>query len=467
MGTRLLCVLAAAGLMCGALLANSIASGATVRPDAVPLSGRPNIVLITIDALRADHLTSYGYGRFTSPAIDAFARDAVRFDQAIAQAPYTKASVASLMTGLYPTTHKTTTSTVPFPEVMTGYPTTRPIPTDVLPRSATTLAEALRGAGYRTYGFTANPFLTEAFGFARGFDLFRFYPGQDFSGANHVVSDALEAIRTTDRSQPLFLWVHLMEPHSPYAPPPWTSGLFKVSGAREPIGPDVSIPFWLLPGTPRDLRPYLAAYDDEIAAADVGVDTLLRGFRSLRMQRNRVIVVTADHGEQFLDHGGWEHSTNLYDELIRVPLLVQAPGVKPGVVSTQVQLIDLFPTLLAFAGAEAPSTSGHSLVRLLSRAEDARPALSEIVGSQSALRYDGWKLIASDAGRAALFDLVKDPGERHDRAAAEPARTARMQAWLDQMLASAVRRASEIPGERALIDPAVANRLRSLGYVRP
>src|SRR6185369_9003698 len=122
----------------------------------------------------------YGYEQFTSPAIDSFSRRATRFTTAIAQAPYTKASIASIMTGQYPSSHKTVTASVPFPETMTGHPTTAAIVTDVLPASVTTLAEGLHDAGYRTLGYTANPFLSEAFGFAQGSDLFRFYPGPDF-----------------------------------------------------------------------------------------------------------------------------------------------------------------------------------------------------------------------------------------------------------------------------------------------
>ena len=204
---------------------------------------QPDILLVTIDALRADHLSSYGYERLTSAAIDHFAGGAVRFDNAIAQAPYTKASVASIMTGLYPSAHKTVTASVPFPETMTGHPTTAAIVTDVLPGGVTTLAEGLHDAGYRTLGYTANPFLIEAFGFAQGFDPFRFYPGPDFAGAERLVADALDAMHLAHPATPLFVWVHLMEPHSPYAAPAWTAGRSRATmGAPQPIAGQISIP---------------------------------------------------------------------------------------------------------------------------------------------------------------------------------------------------------------------------------
>jgi arylsulfatase A-like enzyme len=338
--------------------------------------------------------------------------------------------------------------------------------TDVLPPSATTLAEALRDAGYRTFGFSTNPFLIPSFGFAQGFDEFRFFAGGDFARADQVVGDAIDALRASDRRRPAFVWVHLMEPHSPYVPPPWTAGVFRPSGAPEPIGRDVAIPDWLIPGTPRDRRVYVAAYDNEVAAADVAVDTLIREFAAVRPLRPSVIVVTSDHGEQFLDHDGWEHSSNLFDELIRVPLVIKAPDAPPGVVRSQVQLVDIYPTLLEYAGADTPPLAGRSLIGLLQRKEDSEPAVSEIAGSLYALREDGWKLIMSAAGGVQLFDLEADPGERHDVAGAQPDRVHRMRAALQHELARAVERGRDIRSETAPVDPAVAERLRSLGYIQ-
>src|SRR5262249_37665784 len=158
---------------------------------------------------------------------------------------------------------------------------------------------------------------------------------------------------------------------SPYAPPSWTAGTFRISDdPPEPIPADVSIPTWLLAGTPRDKRPYVVAYDDEIAAADVAFDALRRGLDDARCGPPLAVVLTADHGEQLLDHGGWEHSSNLHDELIHVPLVIRAPGFEHGVVHAQVQLIDIFPTLLELARAAAPSTAGRSLTHVLRDSSD-------------------------------------------------------------------------------------------------
>jgi arylsulfatase A-like enzyme len=454
------------------MVAVGVAGAVERKPASVSLPApatprvKPDILLVTIDALRADHLSSYGYERLTSTAIDGFARDAVRFDNAIAQAPYTKASVASIMTGLYPSSHKTVTASVPFPETMTGHPVTAPIVTDILPAAVTTLAEGLHEAGYRTLGYTANPFLSEAFGFAQGFDLFRFYPGPDFAGAERLVADALDAVHLVKPTVPLFVWVHLMEPHSPYTPPPWTTGRFEATmGAPQPIADNVPIPAWLLPGAPHDRRLYVAAYDDEIAAADIAFDTLLRGFCDGRSSRAHAIVVTADHGEQFLDHGGWEHGSNLNDELIRVPLVIKGPTLKPRVIHAQVQLVDIFPTLLEFAGGTVPPIAGHSLLDVARGVSAPSPALSEIVGSQYALRDQGLKLIDFDDGRVQLFDLDRDPSEHRDIASRNASEVRRMRGVLNRMLQQALQMGRTIHDERVPVDPVVIERLRSLGYV--
>jgi arylsulfatase A-like enzyme len=429
-----------------------------------PPRPRPDIILVTIDALRADHVSGYGYARLTSPLIDQFSRGAVVFTDAIAQAPYTKASVASLMTGLYPSAHKTVTASASFAETMTGHLTTAPILTDVLPSNVTTLAEALHSGGYRTLGFTANPFLISDFGFARGFDTFAFFPGPDFASADHVVDDVIDRVDAVD-PRPMFLWVHLMEPHSPYTPPPSGKGTFPLRGQPEPIASTVSIPDWLLPGSPRDLREYVDRYDEEIAAVDVAVDRLLRQLHGVRGTDNAVVVVTADHGEQFLDHGGWEHSSTLYDELIHVPLVIKAPRATPGVMKAQVQVMDLFPTLLEYADVPVPAgTAGHSLIAALHGANEGRPAYSEIANAQYAVRIDGWKLIESADGSRQLFALREDPHEQHDVAASASTRADALERLLYRNLAASIDRGRTISTDTVPISPNVLQRLRAVGY---
>jgi arylsulfatase A-like enzyme len=434
-------------------------------PVPQPVRGRPDIVLVTIDALREDHVSAYGYHRFTTPAIERFSETAVTFASAISQAPYTKASVASIMSGLYPSTHKAVTVTVPFDEAMTGHPSTLPATTDVLSPSVVTLAERLKASGYTTLGFTANPFLIEPFGFARGFDVFQFFPGGDFANASEVVAWTLDHVRHS-AAKPIFLWVHLMEPHSPYAPPPWTIHTFPPEGTPRRVPRTSPPPPWLLKGSPVDLRLYEDAYDEEVLAADTGVDTLLRGLQDLRDMNNAVVVLTADHGEEFLEHGGWEHSDSLYDELIRVPLIVRAPDTKPAIVKSQVQLVDLYPTLLEYAKiAVPPDVPGRSLVARTDTIFDAEPAFSEIAGSQYAVRTEDWKLIVSVAGPPQLFNLRADPQERRNLADQNPSQVEHLSRLLSHFLTASIQRGAGINPESAPVSPVILERLRALGYV--
>jgi arylsulfatase A-like enzyme len=433
-------------------------------PPPKAVSARPDIVLVTIDALRQDHVSAYGYRRFTTPAIDRFARTALTFTHAVTQAPYTKAAVASVMSGLYPSSHKAVTTKASFAETMTGRLSAPAARTDVLSSGIVTLAERLQAAGYHTLGFTGNPFLIEPFGFAQGFDIFEFFPGGDFANANQIVASALERVKRVD-GKPLFLWLHLMEPHSPYAPPAWTAHTFSITGApaRHPLSSPP--PPWLLKGSPGDLRLYEEAYDEEILAVDAAFDSLLRGVQDLREGRRTVVVVTADHGEQFLDHGGWEHSDQLYDELIRVPLMVRAPDVAPEVVDRQVELVDLYPTCLDYAEIDSPGDLPGRSLASASRRLESETAFSEISGSQYAVRTDDWKLIVGAGPEPKLFDLRADPHEHRNVVDRHPVELDRLRRLTDRWLTAALERGRGILPESAVINPAILQRLRALGYV--
>jgi arylsulfatase A-like enzyme len=347
---------------------------------------------------------------------------------------------------------------------MTGHLSAAPASTDVLSAKIVTLAERLQAAGYHTLGFSGNPFLIEPFGFAQGFDRFEFFPGGDFATANQIVSAALVSVKRSS-PKPLFLWLHLMEPHSPYAPPPWTIGTFRGSGGapvRLPVA--APAPAWLLNGSPNDLRRYEEAYDEEILAVDTAVGTLLRGIDEVRDASRTVVALTADHGEQFLDHGGWEHSDQLYDELIRVPLMIKAPGEPRRTVDAQVELLDVYPTLLDYAGVDLPSdVPGRSLAG--GEPVESEPAFSEIAGSQYAVRTDEWKLIVGADIEPRLFDLRVDPHEHHNAAGRHPAELDRLMRLCDRWLTSSMASGRGILPETAVVSARVLDRLRALGYI--
>ena len=430
---------------------------------------RPDIILITVDALRADHLGTYGYSRPTSPAIDAFAREAVVVEDAISQAPYTKASIASLFTGLFPTAHKAFTTSRPFDKTMTGHVSGELPGTDVLSPRLKTLAQCLSDAGYQTIGINTNPFLIADFGFGRGFATYEFLTGGEvqLATAGAVTARALAQIDQRDSRRPLFLWFHLMEPHSPYTPPDRLRRLFPAE--EPPLNvPAGTIPPWVVVDGSTDAHLYAALYDAEIRSADEALGTFFDGLKQRKLWDRSIVMLTADHGEEFYDHGGFEHNRTLYEEMLHVPLIVKAPGLQAGRLDEQLEEVDILPTLVARAGGHVPTgLSGADVWPVLNRRRHAeRYAYAELVGERYALRTREWKLISTLHGTHELYNLTSDPHERQSRVAEDTDRTAEMRDVLTKVLASAVQSGSRLQGEFAPIPPRVLERLKSLGYVQ-
>jgi arylsulfatase A-like enzyme len=450
----------AAALVAVAVLADRFAAPPSFAADAPGL-----IVLVTIDALRADHLGVYGYARPTSPNIDAFARQSLVIEHAISQAPYTKASIASLMTGLYPTTHKTYTTAANIVDAMDGRVDGVRGATDVLPESVTTLAEALKTRGYGTAALTTNPFLIPDFGFAQGFDRFEFISHEGFAEADDVLERALRVI--DEREQPLFLWVHLMEPHSPYAPRQAFERELPRLVPPRPIPETVTIPPYLASGGSRDARWYETLYDREIRNVDAAFGVFISRLQKDPAWGEAIVVLTSDHGEEFFEHGGLEHNATLYDELVRVPLIMRVPALGARHVASQAQLVDVMPTIVALAGGAVAAIHGQDLRPMLrGEARAIEPAYSEIVGRQYATRTPEWKFVAGPGDERALFALTRDPSEQHNMAAVHPRQVAAMEHVLERMIASAVNAGRRIAGATAPVDDATMRRLEALGYVQ-
>jgi arylsulfatase len=453
-------------LIVSVAIAGCVRSAAT--GSSVP-TGKPDIILITIDALRADHLGTYGYSRPTSPSIDAFAREAVVVQDAVSQAPYTKASMASLFTGLFPTAHKAFTTSRTFDNTMTGHVSGALPSTDVLSPRLKTLAECLTDAGYQTIGINTNPFLISDFGFGRGFAQYDFLTGRDVevATASAVTSKALAHIDARDRQRPLFLWLHLMEPHSPYTPPDRFRQMFPPKGPPLTV-PAEAIPAWIRVDNSTDANFYAALYDAEIRSADEALGTFFDGLKQRKLWDRSVVMLTADHGEEFYEHGGFEHNRTLYDEMLHVPLIVKAPGLAPRRLQEQLAEVDLLPTLVARAGGNVPAgLSGADVWSVLTgRRHAERYAYAELVGERYALRTREWKLISTLHGSHELYNLTSDPHERQSLVVEDTSRTAEMRDVLTKVLARAVQAGSHFQGAFAPIPPRVLERLKSLGYVQ-
>jgi len=373
---------------------------------------RHNVAILLVDTLRADHLGCYGYEKETSPHLDEFSRRAVLFTDVTSQAPWTNPSVVSLMTSLYPSAHHITT-------LRDGKKLR------VLDGEIETLAEVLKENGYRTAAFVANPWLPPECGLAVGFDVYRNLPMK--ASAELLNELAMEWISGSGDG-PFFLYVHYMDVHGPYDPPPPYDTLFTagLSGGRR-IEPDEfeRMPEYLRIDGLETLEEYTARYDGGIRFWDEAFSAFLRRLSEEGLLENSHVIVTADHGEEFLDHGGFNHGHTLYAEQTRVPLVWKLPADE-GLVSrigAPVEIVDVMPTLLSLLGIEKPeSLQGDDLSSLMEGAPFDEPVFSEAVvsfgggppkrGRSKSVRVGRIKAIVNvDTGRVELYDLASDPHE--------------------------------------------------------
>jgi arylsulfatase A-like enzyme len=425
-------------------------------PDPAPRE-HPNVLFILVDTLRADHLTPYGYPRDTSPNLKrVLAAKGAVVETAYSQAPWTLPSVVSFMTSRHPG------------EVLGSDASTYGVPPGM-----PTLAEALAKRGYATGGFFANKVLHEGNGFARGFDTF-FSPSADREPTADGQPDAaslttrVQAWLGAHRNQPFFLYAHYVDPHDPYENPEIVDGRspFEPPYPGRITGRDVhgvyigKIP---LNDPARDTEHLKALYDSEIHYADRFIGQLIDSLPP-DVLRNTLIVLTADHGEELHDHGGWKHGFTLYDEQIHVPLLVRWDGHVPAGSRLRgtVRLLDLAPTLVRAAGGEAdPSWEGVDLLPALT-GKAALPRLAAfaqhmMIGPlRSAAVLDGRKLILFNPrtpytpanGLDAylwtqdLQRLARDRGEKRNLAASTPGGVEALQPVIHRQLDR------ELPGLR-------------------
>lgn len=365
----------------------------------------PDVWLISADTLRADHLGCYGYLRDTTPNLDALAARGALFERAFSASSWTLPAHASMLTGLYPVGHGLRDDGV------------------ALPPQVPTLAEGLRRLGYHGVATVSHVYVSSAFGLDRGFEVFDdslTRGGTRNPRAARVVARFLEHVRAAPDA-PVFGFVHFFDPHWGYTPPPPYDTRFADPGYDGPIdGSYASMERFLTPDAPmaaRDLRALVAGYDAEIAYLDAQLGRLFEGLRAAGRLENAVVVFTADHGEEFKEHGGLGHGLTLYGEQLRVPLLIAGhPAFPPGTRRRDpVSPVDLLPTLLEIAGAPRPGASdGRSL--LAPARDDDRPLFAESIRFgivRRAVRRGHFKLIHSpETGRREYFDLRSDAGEQ-------------------------------------------------------
>jgi arylsulfatase A-like enzyme len=414
-----------------------------------------DVILISIDTLRADHLGCYGYPFPTSPNIDRFSQDAVRFAQNISAAPATLISHASMMTSLLPAQHGADFL----------------LHRALAPRFLT-LAGVFRRHGYGTVSYNDGGQITAALGMANGFDLYRSSPRTAFKAFDFRFADTVAravGCLTSHAASPLFLFLHSYEVHHPYTPEARfravmepTPYLGPLPAAQTDMATLIAIRDGRLHIGPRDLTHIVATYDGEIRSMDEAFGQLVAFLKRSGRYDQALIVFTSDHGEEFAEHGavGW-HAHTLYDELLRVPLLIKFPnGLYAGeTVTSQVREIDIAPTVVSAMGWPLPPEfRGADLTPLAEgRAAQPRFAVSQMESLVDAsLRMAPWKLYD---GR--LYDLASDPGEKRDVAAQHPDLAAALGRRLHALLAEQPAAA----GPAVTLSAEERSRLRALGYL--
>jgi arylsulfatase A-like enzyme len=409
---------------------------------------RPHLVLVTLDTTRADHLGAYGYDPPTSPHFDALALEAHRYTAAYSTSSWTLPAHASLFTGQFPTTHGAQYAADGALALDRAIEAPAGVRARSLPDATPTLAGLLGRAGYHSAGFVAGPWLLRSFGLARGFDHWDDSGILDHGGrpAADVTGAAIEWLRTRPEG-PFLLFLNYFDPHFPYEP-----------------GPDDARRF-LPPGTdpdPTRREQWGALYDAEIRSMDASLGELLAFLREADLYDDTLIVVTSDHGELLGEHEEWGHGRLLYEELVRVPLLVKPAEAAPiaRVIERRTQPVDVFRWLLEAAGvAPPPETAGpeHPVLAEVHSLSPKDPRRTRVawLGDQ--------KLHVREGAEPLLFDIRRDPRERVDRFSDDPARSRALVAELAAAFGALPARDPQ--GSVPEVDPATLEALEELGYL--
>lgn len=430
-----------------------------------------NVVVVVLDAARADHFGTYGYPRKTTPHIDAIAEESVVFDRAHSDASYTIPSIASLFSGLPPTRHGVTR------------------PQHRLSDAIETLSERLRLSGRRTGAFVENPLLDPAHGYGQGFDVFEKQfdlretgPDSDLeridlSNSREHVAGMLEWI-DADPSQPFFLYAHFLRPHNPYWALPEHAGRFSIGYRGDIDGSTAQLVELGEEGTPippQDLQQLIDLYDENLFSADALVGDLVAGLEARQLLERTVLVITSDHGESFREHGRLLHGYQVFEEDILIPLLVRFPRgtrVGPKRVQAFVQLSDLRAMLIEVLGESEPSGAGGSgpeprWVPILASGEppDVEPPGLAVGRRARALFAEGYKLIRikRPTPRTLLFDLAEDPREKTPRTG-DPETRKRLERLFRTILREDAVARKTYKGRSLEIGADRLERLRALGY---
>ena len=435
-----------------------------------------NVILITIDSLRADHLSCYGYDKETAPFLCKLSQDTVFFTDAYSVGPLTRCSIPCILTGTYSSR---------FPDNI--------IKINYLSEKRKTLAEIFKEAGYKTAGFHNNPHLASEFNYNRGFDNFEdfeayFYPilklprekgphfiiknirllfervfyRMSYLPAKEINREVLRFLKTYKDNR-LFLWIHYMDVHHPYLDhKKWKGNRY----ARKLYKKMLERPDSL---SKDEINALIALYDGEISYIDFYIEELISRLKTAGLYENSLIVITSDHGDEFLDHGGFSHPPKLYEELIRVPLIIRFPHdkYKRRIIREPVSLLDLAPTMMDAAGIDINhDLHGESLIPIVENGMryKERAIISEYGIHLFSIRKGFYKLIYDDRTKLReLYNLKIDPKEAHNLAAKEVTILTELEKLLSDHISKIPR--GQNGEEEKMYDENIKRRLRALGYV--
>lgn len=404
------------------------------------LDKRPNIILIVIDCLRADHVGAYGYDRPTTPNLDRFAKQAVRFDHAITQATWTLPSISSIITGLTPLTHQVS------------------IAQTKIPQELTTIPEFLQQAGYDTGAIGTCGFTSREFNFDQGFSYFdeTLIAGRsnELGDASKTLDHAIKYIKQV-KNKPFFIYIHLYDPHESIPPP---KDFQKHFGNKR-----------------------IDLYDGSIAFTDQEIGRFFHWLKKKRLWKNSTIIVTADHGEELGERGRYGHGQCVYHSLCRVPLLIRTPNSKTSAIPSVVGLIDLAPTILEIAGESfLDMLLNPDLAPAVRHDKNSPPNLERGKISHARINWgekyewialvtDSWKLIVEKTSRREpeLYYLRGDPNETNNLAGTYPDVAEKMFSDLQRRIDLYRQNTDKLGISRLeqIRDPRIIQNLRNLGYL--
>jgi arylsulfatase A-like enzyme len=467
-----------------------------INKQEITSKDKPNILLITPDTLRSDHLSCYGYKNIDTPAIDSIAADGVLFKNTVSASPWTLPSFASILTSLYPTVHKAESKIY---DKKTG-----------IGEEIITLTQILKEIGYHTRAHIQNLFFDKYFGFHRGFDYYRMFSHKiqekiakkkraflwinylyktslkENSSVNNVVKSTEEVLRWLEQNDrernPFFLWLHYFDPHLPYEryksyglDRDYEGPLADDRFVRKLDMPELRIGSLKLDQAAK--KHFISLYDEEVLFVDENIDKILKKLRKLNLIENTIIIFTSDHGEEFWEHGAFEHGHTLYRELLQVPLLIRFPQSLPSgkTIDAQVRTIDIMPTVLEMLGVkhDIPLT-GKSLLPLVRGEEKGgRTAFSESLAyyeERKSIKKGKYKLIYfPDSKISELYYLETDPQEKNNVFSQRKKEALSLKEELITWMKDSEKLAQKLSkGEKSKpvkLDKKTKKELKSLGYI--